>query len=128
MPTLGPRLGKIALVDLKTHQVTEALDSFAQRKFGTRTLSHIKWMLNGVYEHAISKGVVKENPVIKSKWLTKAKKPQQKTEYSLSQVLEMLRVLEPVDIPVCCCCRHLLFHLKPAIRVPWHPLGGLARR
>jgi hypothetical protein len=42
---LGPRHGKTALVDLNTHQVTEALDSFAQRKFGTRTLSHI--ILNG---------------------------------------------------------------------------------
>jgi hypothetical protein len=53
----------------------------------------MKWMLSGVYEHAISKGVVEENPVIKAKWLTKAKKSRQKIECSLPQVIEMVRVL-----------------------------------
>lgn len=95
---IEPRFGKISLVDLRTEKITELLDSMAKQGFGTRTLSHTKWLLSGVYEYAINRGVVHNNPVTKAKWLVKAKRPKAKIEYSLTQVLDMLRVLEPVDL------------------------------
>jgi len=57
-------------------------------------------MLSGVYVFAIGQGTAPKdcNPAFDAKWQAKAKRPRQKVEYSLQQVLSMIAVLEPVDI------------------------------
>ena len=106
---LSPRFEKTSLLDLQTHEVTNLLTHFAKSGLGARTLSHIKWMLSGVYVFAIGQGTVPKdcNPAFEAKWQAKAKRPRQKIEYSLQQVLSMIAVLEPVDIraavAVACC-------------------------
>ena len=55
---LRPHIGKIALADLTTTQVTGLLTKLAQDGFGARSLSHMKWFLSGAYEHAVATGVV----------------------------------------------------------------------
>lgn len=94
------RIGKIALVNLTTPQVTKVLTDRAKAGLGSRTLSHAKWMLSGVYMHAIALGVVRSgaNPVPDAKWLHKTARPEKQAEYSLETVLAILRVLEPLDI------------------------------
>src|SRR5947208_14061830 len=64
----------------------------------------MKWMLSGVYVFAIGQGTVPKdcNPAFEAKWQAKAKRPRQKVEYSLQQVLNMIAVLEPVDIRAAC--------------------------
>jgi len=97
---LSPRFEKTSLLDLQTPAVTSLLTHYAKEGLGARTLSHIKWMLSGVYGFAIGQGTVPKdcNPAFDSKWQAKAKRPRQKVEYSLQQVLSMIAVLEPVDI------------------------------
>jgi integrase len=64
----------------------------------SRTLSHIKWFLSGVYGFAIAKGVVPHNPVPNAQWLHRVARPITQAEYSLEQTLAMLRILEPLDM------------------------------
>lgn len=91
-------VGGLTLTELQTSQVTAVLDKHAKDKKGSRTLSHIKWMLSGVYVYAIAKGIVPKNPVPDAKWTLKVARPKKQTEYSLETVLQMLRILEPLDI------------------------------
>jgi integrase len=95
---LRPHIGKIALADLTTTQVTGLLTKLAQDGFGARSLSHIKWFLSGAYEHAVATGIVPANPVQKAKWLKAVESPAEMMHYSLEQVLAMLRILEPLDL------------------------------
>jgi integrase len=97
---LEPRFGKLSLLDVKTPHVTKLLTDYAKEGLGARTLSHIKWMLSGVYVYAIGGGVIPDNhnPAFKAEWQAKAKKPEPKIEYSIQQVLQMISVLEPIDL------------------------------
>lgn len=97
---LKPKVGDIAMVNLRTVDVTKALTDHAKVGLGGRTLSHIKWFLSGVYVHAIASGVVPTgaNPVPDAKWLHKVKRPEKQKEYSLDEVLGMLRILESRDL------------------------------
>ena len=93
-----PTVGDIALANLTTTQVTAVLTHHAKAGSGVRSLSHMKWFLSGVYGYAISSGVVPANPVHAAKWLVKVARVEKMTEYSLDQVLAMLRILEPLDL------------------------------
>ena len=95
---LEPHIGKIALANLQTQQVTALLTHFSEQGRRARTLSHAKWLLSGIFEYAIATGVVTANPVPAAKWLTRPKETAPTIEYSLEQVLAMLRVLEPIDL------------------------------
>jgi integrase len=97
---LKPDLGNKAVVDLQTVHVTHVLTKHAERGKNSRTLGHIKWMLSGVYQYAIANGTVpaNSNPVPAAKWMRKVKRIEKQTVYSLGQVLNMIRVLEPVDL------------------------------
>lgn len=91
-------VGDIPLTGLQTAQVTAVLTKHAKDGKGSRTLSHIKWMLSGVYVYAIAEGIVPKNPVPDAKWNVKVARPKRQTEYSLEAVLSMLRILEPLDL------------------------------
>ncbi|PYV97605.1 MAG: hypothetical protein DMG89_13820 [Acidobacteria bacterium] len=91
-------VGNIALTSLQTAQVTGVLTLHAKNGLGSRTLSHIKWMLSGVYVYAISSGIVPKNPVPDAKWLLKVQRPKKQREYSLPEVQSMLAILEPLDL------------------------------
>jgi integrase len=91
-------VGSISLTNLHTAQVTAVLTHHAKAGKGARSLSHIKWMLSGVYVYAISSGIVPVNPVPDAKWLVKVARPEKQAEYSLDEVLAMLRILEPLDL------------------------------
>lgn len=93
-----PSIGAVTLTGLQTAQVTAVLTKHAKGGKGSRTLSHIKWFLSGVYVYAVSSGVVPKNPVPDAKWLLKVARPEKQTEYSLETILAMLRVLEPLDL------------------------------
>jgi integrase len=95
---LKPHVGDITLTGLQTAQVTAVLTKHAKDGKGSRTLSHIKWMLSGVYVYAIAAGIVPKNPVPDAKWLVKVARPEKQAEYSLETVLSMLRILEPLDL------------------------------
>ena len=95
---IAPHLGNVALANVKTQQVTALLTHYAEQGLRSRTLSHTKWLLSGIYEHAIATGVVAANPVPAAKWLTRPKETLPTIEYTLEQVLSMLRILEPVDL------------------------------
>src|SRR5207237_1285790 len=70
---LEPHIGKIALANLQTQQVTALLTHFSEWGRRARTLSHAKWLLSGIFEYAIATGVVTANPVPSAKWLTRPK-------------------------------------------------------
>jgi len=95
---LKPDLGAVALTTLQTSQLTGLLTKHAKAGLGSRTLSHIKWFLSGVYQYAIATGVVPKNPVPDAEWLVKVARPAKQREYSLDEVLQMLRILEPLDL------------------------------
>src|SRR5215471_12965974 len=94
---LKPHLADITL-GLQTAQLIAVLTKHAKDGKGSRTLSHIKWMLSGVYVYAIADGIVPKNPVPEAKWLVKVARPEKQAEYSLETVLSMIRILEPLDI------------------------------
>jgi len=103
---LEPHIGKIALANLRTVQVTELLDHHAKSGLGRNTLSHIKFVVSGIYRYAIKTGVLPtgKNPVtgaIKGEgagWTVAVKRPEIQLEYSLETVLAMLRILEPLNL------------------------------
>jgi integrase len=94
-----PTVGKLGLANLSTAMVTAVLTDLA-KTLGSRTLSHAKWMLSGVYGHAIARGILpgNANPVPPAQWLHRVARPKTQAEYSLDQVLAMLRILEPIDL------------------------------
>jgi integrase len=100
---LSPRFDKTPMIDLQTHEVTALLTHYAQ-SLGARTLSHIKWLLSGVYVFAIGQGTVPKgsNPAFDAKWQAKPKRPRQKLEYSVKQIIQMIDVLKPVDFQAAC--------------------------
>jgi integrase len=93
-----PYLGTVSLASLRTDQVTSVLTAMANKGLGSRTLGHHKWFLSGVYEFAVSIGVVPSNPVPHARWNKKLARPAKQREYALAEVLEMLKVLAPVDL------------------------------
>jgi integrase len=95
---LKPHVGKIALANLRTVQVTELLDHHAKSGLGRYTLSHIKFVLSGLYEYATKTGVLAKNPVEKAGWTVSVARPKKQVRYSLESILKMLRVLEPIDL------------------------------
>jgi len=95
---LKPQLGAVRISDLQTVQVSAVLTHHAKNGIGSRTLSHIKWFLSGVYVYAVSSGIVPKNPVPDSKWLVKVARPEQQAEYTLDNVVAMLRILEPLSL------------------------------
>src|SRR5262249_42026048 len=95
---LKPHVGTIALANLQTAQVTAVLTKHAKDGKGSRTLSHIKWFLSGVYVYAIAAGIIPKNPVPEAKWLVKVARPEKQAEYSLETVLSMIGILEPLDL------------------------------
>ncbi len=97
---LKPDLGAIAMTDLQTVQVTAVLTKHAESGKGSRTLSHIKWMLSGVYGYAISTGIIPAgaNPVEAAHWMVRVRRTPKAAVYTLPQVLTMLRILAPVDL------------------------------
>jgi len=91
-------IGKTALANLATADVTAVLTALAKDGKGSRTLSHVKWMLSGVYQYAIASGIVPKNPVPDAKWLVKVARPKKQREYSLAEVKTILMILEPLDL------------------------------
>jgi integrase len=91
-------VGSVALAKLETADVTHVLTNLAKNGLGSRTLSHAKWMLSGVYQYAIASGIVPKNPVPEAKWLVKVRRPSKQREYSLSEIQSMLAILEPLDL------------------------------
>jgi hypothetical protein len=83
----------LKLTELKTADVTAILAHHAKAGLGARTLSHAKWFMSGVYEHATASGIVPKNPVPDAKWLCKVDRPAKQMEYSLPEVLSMLSIL-----------------------------------
>jgi hypothetical protein len=83
----------LRLTELKTADVTAILTHHAKAGLGSRTLSHAKWFMSGVYEHAIASGIVAKNPVPDAKWLCKVERPAKQVEYSLPEILSMLSIL-----------------------------------
>jgi integrase len=91
-------IGGIALTNLQTAEVTAVLTALAKSGKGSRTLSHVKWMLSGVYQFAIASGIVPKNPVPDSKWLVKVARTKKQREYSLQEIQAILAILEPLDL------------------------------
>jgi len=91
-------VGDLALGALKTATVTTILTGIADKGKSGRTLSHAKWMLSGVYEFALQRGLVEKNPVADASWQRKVKRPVKQVEYSLEQALAMLEILGPIDL------------------------------
>jgi integrase len=95
---LAPHIDKVALVDLTTTQVTGVLTQLAQHGLGARSLSHTKWFLSGVYEHAVATGIVPANPVPKAKYLCRVERVKPSAVYSLESVLRMISLLEATNL------------------------------
>ena len=117
-------VGSTALAKLETSDVTAVLTHLA-KSLGSRSLSHAKWMLSGVYQCAIASGIVPKNPVPDAKWLVKVRRPAKQREYSLQEIQSMLAILEPLDLRAAVAVALCYFAaLRPA--EDWHePVLGL---
>jgi len=60
-----PHLGKIALANLRTVQVTALLAHYANNGLNRNSLTHVKLLLSGIYRYVIKTGVLPtgKNPV-----------------------------------------------------------------
>jgi len=87
-------------VNLTTAQVTALLTHYAKAGLGSQALSRIKFTLSGAYQYAIALGLISNgsNPVRGAKWQVKKERPEQQPVYSLEQVLQFIKTLEPVDL------------------------------
>ncbi len=80
----------------KTHQVSLFLTSLAS-KLGKRTLSHIRSLASGIFQHALNIGLVESNPIHEYQVLSKTKDVPNTPHYSLDEAENMIAAL--VDVP-----------------------------
>jgi integrase len=95
---LRPVFGKRKMTDITTGNVTKMLTSAAQGGLHSRMLSHIKWCLSGIYEHAIATDVLTKNPARDAKVLCRVDRVDSPVVYSLQDVMTMLTLLTPIDL------------------------------
>jgi integrase len=93
-----PAVGHKILATLPTVDVSTVLTALAERGRGSSAISHAKWFLSGVFEHAIATGVVQHNPCPHAQALCKVPRKKRQHEYSLHDMVKMLTVLELMDL------------------------------
>jgi integrase len=93
-----PAVGHKILATLPTVDVSTVLTELAKRGRGSSAISHAKWFLSGVFEHAIATGVVQHNPCPHAQALCKVPRKKKQHEYQLADMVKMLAVLELTDL------------------------------
>jgi integrase len=86
---LGPKI----LGDFRTHMGSEMLTRLA-KKYGRRTIAHIRSLASGIFSHAVNTGLIESNPWRDVKVLGKVKAPVETTAYSLDELQEFIAALK----------------------------------
>jgi integrase len=84
------------LYDYQPYMATEFLSGLARAgKHGKNTISHVRALMSGIFEHAISLGHLQWNPIAGAKLLSEPKKkPAETQHYSTAEMIATLRALD----------------------------------
>jgi len=85
------------LGEYKTHHMSVFLTSLA-RKLGKRTLSHIRSLASGIFQHALNIGLVESNPIHGCQVLGKTKDVPNTPHYTLEEAEDIIAAL--ADVPL----------------------------
>jgi integrase len=90
---LALHLAGFTLRDYKTVDATRFLTSLAERGLGTRTITHFRSLLSGLFRHALRTGLIESNPICDAGSLTPARPPGPTHAYTLDEAEDIVTAL-----------------------------------
>ena len=92
----------------------QLLNDFVARKYGRRTLAHVRSLASGIFTHAINDGLLTENPWRNVKTKIKPPKPKDGADYTLTELMDIVNnKLTRVDAQLIVCLAGLM-GLRPS--------------
>ena len=108
------------LEEYRTHHGSEFLTKLAsEKKYGRRSIQHVRSLASGVFTHAVNKGLLEANPWREVKVLAKVKEPGETPHYTLEEAEDIISSL--VD----CVDGQLIFALAFFIGLRPEEIAGL---
>jgi len=96
------------------HHGNKLLNDLVFRKYGQRTLAHVRSLASGIFTHAINDGLLAENPWRNVKTKIKPPKPKDGADYTLTELMDIVNnKLTRVDAQLMVCLAGLM-GLRPS--------------
>jgi integrase len=100
--------------EYEPHHGNKLLNDLVARKYGRRTLAHVRSLASGIFTHAINDGVLIENPWRNVKTKIKPPKPKDGADYTLSELMDIVNNKLPrIDSQLIVCLAGLM-GLRPS--------------
>jgi integrase len=87
---LGEHFTGRTFVGYEPHHGNKLLNDLVARKYGQRTLAHVRSLASGIFTHAINDGLLPENPWRNVKTKIKPPKPKEGADYTLSELMDIV--------------------------------------
>jgi integrase len=100
--------------EYEPHHGNKLLNDLVARKYGQRTLAHVRSLASGIFTHAINDGVLNENPWRNVKTKIKPPKPKDGADYTLTELMDIVNnKLTRIDSQLIVCLAGLM-GLRPS--------------
>jgi integrase len=100
--------------EYEPHHGNKLLNDLVVRKYGRRTLAHVRSLASGIFTHACNDGVLQGNPWRNVKTKIKPPKPKDTADYTLTELMDIVNnKLTRVDAQLIVCLAGLM-GLRPS--------------
>ena len=100
--------------EYEPHHGNKLLNDLVARKYGRRTLAHVRSLASGIFTHACNDGVLQSNPWRNVKTKIKPPKPKDTADYSLTELMDIVNnKLTRIDARLIVCLAGLM-GLRPS--------------
>jgi integrase len=96
------------------HHGNRLLNDLVARKYGQRTLAHVRSLASGIFTHAINDGLLTQNPWRNVKTKIRPPKPKDGADYTLTELMDIVNnKLTRIDAQLIICLAGLM-GLRPS--------------
>ena len=116
--------------EYEPHHGNKLLNDLVVRKYGRRTVAHIRSLASGIFTHACNDGLLQNNPWRNVKTKIKPPKPKETADYTLSELMDIVNnKLTRIDAQLIVCLAGLM-GLRPSeiIALCWEDVNLKAGR
>ncbi len=100
--------------EYEPHHGNKLLNDLVVRKYGRRTLAHIRSLASGIFTHACNDGLLQSNPWRNVKTKIKPPKPKDGADYTLTELMDIVNnKLTRIDAQLIVCLAGLM-GLRPS--------------
>jgi integrase len=100
--------------EYEPHHGNKLLNDLVARKYGQRTVAHVRSLASGIFTHAINDGLLTENPWRNVKTKIKPSKPKDGADYTLTELMDIVNnKLTRIDAQLIVCLAGLM-GLRPS--------------